>query len=238
MHELIAALRLTYAVPELSSVRLEHSDRPDLRLHLHGDIYGLEVTRIVRGRDDAIKRVRWIRAVERIARLLRQEKNYPPAWVSLRWNGEPPPAGTEETARLLIDVVEEHLPMTVGAMAYLDPGDLSDEVMRFVHGLDIRRTRTDDLWVSGFSNNPDVQPHELQAVIDEKAGLIAGYSRENKGLWLLIYGEATNAAQALDINDDAKSAWYSGPFDRVFFVDCMNKAAELRLVRQAEFLLR
>jgi len=56
-----------------------------------------------------------------------------------------------------------------------------------------------------------------------------GYVSRGDGLWLLIYGESSNAAQALDINDDARAASYSGPFDRVFFLDCMDRAAELRL---------
>jgi hypothetical protein len=114
-------------------------------------------------------------------------------------------------------------------MAYLDPHDLSDEVIRFVHAMDIRRSRVDDMWVSGFSNNPDVQSSELQTVIDEKARVVGGYSRAIGGLWLLIYGEPSNAAQALDITDEALATEYVGPFDRVFFVECMDKTAELRI---------
>lgn len=134
---------------------------------------------------------------------MRRQHGYPPAWVSLRWNPEPPPADSEHVARLPVDAVEQHLPTNVGEMVALDPRDLSDEVNRFVYGMDIRRSRADDMWVSGFSNNPDVQSSELQTVIDEKAGVVDGYSRAISGLWLLIYGEASNAAQALDINDEA-----------------------------------
>jgi hypothetical protein len=47
---------------------------------------------------------------------------------------------------------------------------------------------------------------------------------------LLIYAEPTNPAQALDLNDAARSAEYrGGPFERVFFLDCVDRAAELRL---------
>jgi len=52
--ELIAVLRLMNAVPMLSQARLEHSDRPDVRLHLGGHVFRLEVTRIARNGDEAV----------------------------------------------------------------------------------------------------------------------------------------------------------------------------------------
>jgi hypothetical protein len=70
-------------------------------------------------------------------------------------------------------------------------GDLTP----FVHGLHVVRTRTDDHWVSGFGNMPDVQPGELQREIDTKAGKVAGYTSHPDGLWLLIYAESSNSAQ-------------------------------------------
>jgi hypothetical protein len=233
INELIAALRLIHAVPELSAARLEHSDRPDVHLHLGGATYGLEVTRIARGGDNAIERVQWMRGVERIGRLLRRENANPPAWVGLHWNDHIPTADAEQVASLLNEVVQAMLPSTIGEMAHLDPRDLSDDVMKFVHAITIRRSRADDMWVSGYSNMPDVQPTELQAVIDGKAGVMADYSPDVSAHWLLMYGETTNAAQALDLNDEALEASYTAPFDRVFFVDCMDKAGELRLSRPA-----
>jgi hypothetical protein len=76
---------------------------------------------------------------------------------------------------------------------------------------------------------PDVQPQELQDEIDKKALKAVGYTPPKDGLWLLIYAESSNAAQAVDITDEARSAHYSGPFDRVFFLDCMERVGELRL---------
>jgi hypothetical protein len=46
---------------------------------------------------------------------------------------------------------------------------------------------------------------------------------------LLISAEATNAAQAMDMTDEARSAEYVSPFDRVFFIDCTDGAAQLRM---------
>ena len=58
VEELIAAIRLLVAMPALTGARLESANRPDLGVHLGGHIYGLEVTRIVRGGPDMISRAR------------------------------------------------------------------------------------------------------------------------------------------------------------------------------------
>src|SRR5689334_23020977 len=120
--ELIAALRLVSAVQEFSAGRLEHSDRPDLRLHLGAEVYGLEVTRIVRISDDPdgdpIGRSQWIRTVERIGRLKRRQEGSTPAWVSLMWNGHISAASAHAVAGLLNKVIDEHLPPTIGDMTF------------------------------------------------------------------------------------------------------------------------
>jgi hypothetical protein len=198
--ELIAAIRLVAAVPELANARLEHSDRPDIRVHLGGRIFGLEVTRIVRGGQDEIRRAQWRRGVERIARLKRRERSAPPVWVSLRWNPYPPRAAGQTVAGLLVDFVEKHLatlPVTQHVIRDIGPKEVPDELAPYVHGLHIVRTPEDDHWVSGFGNMPDVQPEELQQEIDGKTAKVASYTYHTDGLWLLIYAEASNAAQAL-----------------------------------------
>jgi hypothetical protein len=232
--ELIAAIRLVAAAPELAGSRLEHADKPDIRVHLGGQIYGLEVTRIARGGEDVISRARWRRVVERTARLLWRERNDSPVWVSLMWHPDPPRTNVQTLARQLVELVERYfatLPPKIHAWRNVDPGQIPNELAPYVRSLHVLRTRKDDHWVSGFSGNPDVQPQELQDEIDRKARKAVGYSPPEHGLWLLIYAETSNAAQALDLNDEARSASYSGPFDRVFFLDCMDKAADLRLAK-------
>jgi hypothetical protein len=230
--ELIAALRLLAAVPELAGSRLEHTDRPDIRVHLGGRTYGLEITRIARGGDDAISRAQWRRAVERAARLLWRERNNQPVWVSLRWNPDPPRADVQTIARGLVDLVVQHLavvPRKIHDSTDIGWHQIPDELASRVHGLHILHTRRDDHWVSGFALNPDVQPDELQEEITKKAQKANGYTPSGGGLWLLIYAEPSNAAQALDLTAEATAASYSGPFNRVFFLDCMDRAADLRL---------
>ena len=231
--ELIAVLRLMNAVPMLSQARLEHSDRPDIRLHLGDHVFGLEVTRIARNGDEAVSHAQWRRAVERTGRLLRRRQGGPSAWVSLRWNPNPPRARAQDVAALLVDLVEASLrtvPNEKHAMGHMDPHEIPEALLPYVHGLTVARTESDDHWVSGYGNHPDVMPEEIQTEIDGKAGLAGGYQADTEGSWLLIYAEPTNAAQALDLTDAARSAEYSGgPFERVFFLDCMDRAAELRL---------
>jgi hypothetical protein len=230
--ELIAAIRLVTAVPEFATARIEHADRPDVMLHLDGKIFGLEITRIVRNGPDTIVRAQWRRAVERRARALRREKSAAPVWVSVGWNPYPPQAKIDIVARLLVDLVERNIqavPAELHAWTDIGPQEIPDDLAEFVHGLHIVRTREDDQWVSGFGNNPEVQPQELQQEINRKAAVVAGYGAANNGLWLLIYAEPRNAAQALDVTEEVRQAQYSGPFDRAFFLDCMDKVAELQL---------
>jgi hypothetical protein len=115
-------------------------------------------------------------------------------------------------------------------MGHVDPHDVPETLLPFVHGLTVARTESDDLWVSGYGNYPDVMPEEIQTEIEGKANLASGYQTDTEGPWLLIYAEPTNPAQALDLTDAARSAEYrGGPFERVFFLDCVDRAAELRL---------
>jgi hypothetical protein len=231
--ELIAALRLMNAVPVLSQARLEHSDRPDIRMHVDRHTFGLEVTRIARDGDEAIAHAQWRRAVERNGRLLRRKQGGASAWVSLRWHPHTPRASAQKVAALLVDLVEACLtsvPNEKHGMGHVDPHEVPDALLPYVHGLTVARTESDDHWVSGYGNYPDVMPEEIQAEIDGKADLAGGYQADTEGPWLLIYAEPTNAAQALDLTDAARSADYAGgPFQRVFFLDCMERAAELRL---------
>jgi hypothetical protein len=234
VEELIAALRLIAAVQAFARSRLEHADKPDIKVHLRGEIFGLEVTRIARGGEAPIRRAQWRRMVERTARLLWRGRSHPPAWVSLGWQLDPPRNGVPAVAGLFVDLVERHfatLPPELHAWANVGPHQIADEVAPYLRSLHILRTREDDQWVSGFSGFPEVQPQELQDEIDRKARKVEGYSPPRDGLWLLIYGETSNAAQALDVSDEARAATYSGPFDRIFFLDCMDRAAELRLSR-------
>jgi len=134
---------------------------------------------------------------------------------------------------VIVDLVEACLttvPNEKHGMGHVDPHEVPDALLPYVHGLTVARTESDDHWVSGYGNYPDVMPEEIQAEIDGKADLAGGYQADTEGPWLLIYAEPTNAAQALDLTDAARSADYAGgPFQRVFFLDCMERVAELRL---------
>jgi len=233
--ELIAALRLAAAVPEFANCRIEHSDKPDVHIHLGGRVYGLEITRIARGGEDAIGHAQWRHAVERSARLQMRSRGNPPVWVSLHWLHALPRTDVSVASQLLVAFVEQQLDRLSNVdarfMFNLSGRDLPDSIARLVSSITMAHVPhgKDDNWTSGFSNNPDVQPDELQEKIDDKATKVGGYVSKGDGLWLLIYGESSNAAQALDITDEARAAVYSGPFDRIYFVDCMDRVAQLRL---------
>jgi hypothetical protein len=81
---------------------------------------------------------------------------------------------------------------------------------------------------AGWWNFPDVQPSELQAVIDRKAAVAINYPERYDGLWLLIYATGRNAAESLDMNEAAQEFYERRIFDRVFFLDARAEVAELK----------
>lgn len=232
VEEIVAALRLVVAVPELAGARLESGDMPDIQLHIAGLTFGLEVTAIVQGGEDALSRVRWRRAVERNGRLLRRARGLPSAWVSLRWNPDPPFADANAVAQLFVDDVEAHLTvLSAEDHVHIDvgPSQISEETARYIHGFSVVRTRQDDQWVSGYGLQRPILPPEVQETIDKKADVVRGYMSHPDGLWLLIYAESSNAAQALELSSEAQTAVYTAPFGRVFFLSYANRASDLKL---------
>jgi hypothetical protein len=114
---------------------------------------------------------------------------------------------------------------------HVDSHELPDDVAAYVNSLSLIRALngTYDGWMSGYVNYPDVQPGQLQQEIERKAARVAGYKSAGIPLWLLIRAEPTNEAQALDVTDEVRAVTFAGPFERVFFLDSRNRAAELRL---------
>ena len=233
VEELIAAIRLVVSFPAFAGARLESADRPDIRLHVGGRSYGPEVTGIVRGGTDALNRARWRRRVLRTARLLRRSRGLPPVWVSVRWNGDPPPGRVDTVAALFVNEIEPRLaarPLAIHETTDVEPWELSDEAARYVHGFHVVRTQQDDQWVAGYTVLAPVPPDELQEKIKAKDDVIGGYTAHPDGLWLLVYAEAGDAAQDLELTQEAEAWAYATRFDRVFFLSSMNKVSDLRQV--------
>jgi hypothetical protein len=168
-------------------------------MHLGGRVFGLEVTRIARDGDEAVSHAQWRRTVERTGRLLRRRQGSPSVWVSLRWNPNPPRARAQDVAARLVDLVETCLTTVSNekhAMGHVDPHEVPEPLLPYVHGLTVARTESDDHWVSGYGNYPDVMPEAIQTEIDGKAGLAGGYQADAEGPWLLIYAEPIGRAHA------------------------------------------
>ena len=235
VEELIAGIRLVVSSPALAGAQIESDDRPDIRLHVGDQTYGLEVTAIVRDGDEALKRAKWRRAVHRTARILRRTRGRPPAWISLRWNPDPPFTAVDAAAALLVDEVDAHLvtvPLVIHAYANVDPAQLSPAAEPYIHGFHVVRTRDDDKWTAGYTLLPPVPPAELQETIDTKADVLGGYTAHPDGLWLLVYAEAgVDAALDLELTAEAEAAEYVTEFDRVLFLNSMNKVSDLRVRR-------
>ena len=143
-----------------------------------------------------------------------------------------PPGRVDEGAALFVDEVEMHLaahPLAMHETTNVEPWALSDEAARYVHGFHIARTRQDDQWVAGYTVLPPVLPSELQDVITAKADVLSGYTAHPDGKCLLVFAEAGDAAQDLELTAEAEASAYVTDFDRVFFLSSMNKVSYLRL---------
>ena len=232
--ELTAAIRFVGVSPEMSGARIESSDKPDVRLHLADRIQGLEVTKIVRD-GSLVGRAQWRGAVQRAARVRMRARGKPPVWVKVFWQPYPPKGGVDKVAGLLAEFVDGRLaalPDRSGRVAmHVNPHEVPEDVHAYAYSLSVARALegTEDEWVSDFGNYPEVQPEELQAEIDRKAGRVPGFESSDGTPWLLIHADPVNEAQALDLTDLVRASSYAGPFERVFFLDCRNVTAELQM---------
>lgn len=233
--ELIAAMRLVNAAGSLAGARLESSDRPDIVVRLRGATYGLEITRIARGGSDAMHDVARRDEVARKARILWLSQGRPTVSVNLLFHHVPP---REKIDEMVCDLVDE-VARLADTLSLDDPrrgftsNDLSklpDALAEYLNFIQVARNRTNDTWGAGWGNYPDVQRNEVQTKITYKSVKASSYPLRRDGLWLLVYADTTSEAQALDLSDEIRSATFDGKtFDRVFFLDCRDQVAELRL---------
>jgi hypothetical protein len=151
----------------------------------------------------------------------------------VRWNGDPPPGRVDAVAALFVDEIEARLaahPLAIHETIDVEPSELSDEAARYVHGFHVARTHQDDQWAAGYTVLP-VPPGELQEKIKAKDDVIGGYTAPPDGLWLLGFAEAgDDAAQDLELTQEAEAWGYVTRFDRAFFLSSMNKVSDLRRI--------
>jgi hypothetical protein len=207
------------ALPELAGATLTHGDRPDFRLCLGEATFGLELTALVRGGDEPgispKQRMEWYRAVESEALRIWRRRRLPPMFVSLHWRDDPPLTVRTEVARRIVAAVQQLSgSLSHGNWLHVnDESELPADIRDYVRALSIipAKTRSGELWASGFAAFSEVQPNELQREIDRKSVAASTYPLRHDGT--------------------AEGAGYSrGAFDRVFFLDFMGRLIDLRLM--------
>ncbi len=231
--EMYSALLVVAKVPDLDSARLEPNERPDVRVHLHGSVFGLEVTNIVRGGSSGvIQRARWTRSVELAAHRRWRDGGHAPVWVSLASRRDAPKATVDVIAKSLVDAMAHWSRGFPSGrfMLQFETQDFPTGLRPYLNAVTVAQSSkgTAEGWVSGFANHPEIAPNELQFRFDKKAPTVATYPSRYDGLWLLI-SAGHNEAQALEVTEAAAQTLYSGPFDRAFFVDIRWDVTELRV---------
>jgi hypothetical protein len=156
-------------------------------------------------------------------------------FVSLHWRDDPPLTVRTEVARRIVAAVQQLSgSLSPGNWLHVnDESELPADIRDYVRALSIipAKTRSGELWASGFAAFSEVQPNELQREIDRKSVAASTYPSRHDGLWLLIYSTGTGPAELVDVSQTAEGAGYSrGAFDRVFFLDFMGRLIDLRLM--------
>jgi hypothetical protein len=72
----------------------------------------------------------------------------------------------------------------------------------------------------------------FQEAIKAKDDAIVGYAAHPDGLWPLVLAEAGEAAQDLELTQEAEAWAHATRFDRAFFLGSRNKVSDLRLVQR------
>jgi hypothetical protein len=72
---------------------------------------------------------------------------------------------------------------------------------------------------------PDVEPRQIQAVIDEKAGRLHDYRQECSAVWLVIVADGFSISTMHTVTRAAARHRYWSPFDRTLYFENFSRQA-------------
>ena len=214
---------------------VQRGESPDLRMTIEGRNIGVEVTEFFFPSADP--------DTPNYLPFLQNRAVYE-AWQKFRGNGGPPlyvsfffseestrcgPQTAKERdalANRLCEVVTANGAPTYGAWTF----DISSEVPEVDwYVIEPSLRGTDEQWsISRATMGANVPPAFVQERLNSKADKHPRYVQICPEVWLLIVNDWPMQAPACRIGEAARSARYSFPFDRAFWMDLDGDLVELR----------
>lgn len=118
-------------------------------------------------------------------------------------------------------IVARYIPPESGGQAWLGWDELRgsplENAVHLIHILRLPAGR-ENFWRSGESGGIDVEPDELQGLIDRKDGKVAEYLRKCDSVWLLIT-QSNHISGSAHLTDAVRSHSFRSRFARVFVFD-------------------
>jgi hypothetical protein len=203
----------------------EPSEEPDCLLRLDGKLIGIEHTEFFFPADpgqvphkqlDALQAL----AVEQARRLFRL-RGGPPLYLYPVFDDRRGPRTKQDAyglaERLAVLVARNGWSRSLKSHTFETWRDLPEIhsyiVMPSVDG-------EDELWHGGTGGwVATVEPAHVQACLDEKAPLYSAYIKRAPAIWLLVVNDMVRGGTPCEIGPEARSAAYSTPFDRVFWLE-------------------
>jgi hypothetical protein len=217
---------LRNVVPDFPIGSIEDNrERPDFIVHTEAKTVGIEVTTFdlppVTGHRPRSEVQSLKRRVVDLARRKHEDAGGPALYVSVRFHHEPnvTKANTHTRADELLRAVQEiQLPRSVeeGHIAmewpFLPEGISRISVLASVDG-------KDSLWhASAVGWVIQLQPADIQRVIDKKKKMFAAARAKCDELWLVIVNDMSQT-EPVELSDPVANAVATQPFDRVFWFE-------------------
>lgn len=203
----------------------ERSEAPDFTLKLAGRKVGIEHTQFFLPPPAGEKPQQQIEALQNLAveqarRIFRQAGG-PALYVYPVFNdARAPRSKTEAYAlapRLAAVVAKNRWPEERQARTFETWRDLPE-----LHGYTVMRSvdGVDELWNGGSGGMvAEIKPHHVEACLDSKATKHCEYLQRTDEVWLLIVNDGFRGGAPCELGDEAATARYIFPFERVFWLE-------------------
>jgi hypothetical protein len=233
--------RLRWIYKSLPEGRWLQPDPPEPDFLVESDlIVGIELTRIFKGGQEAKRRESEQDEIITKSKDLYSGRQQIPVAVHIHWNHYHQPAknGRDLIAEQIAHIVEENVPQ-LGEEIELNgnypPAILPEAVDTIV--IDRRTEYNLNFWSSPRGSIvPELEPKDLQSVVDKKNVKYSHYSGRCHQLWLLVVAESIAPSGFCYIPSSTKSATYSSVFDRLLFFSFLPpQAIELQTTPIARF---
>lgn len=210
-------------------------DPPDVVVRAPAKIIGVEVRRLVRPTQSGTQllqaRENNCRRIVEEAKQIHEAAKLPPVRVSVFFGPQNLPSKEiQPLAEALAEIVRRNIPRPGEAMEEEYEYTNRDYFPEQIHLVTVSRTIDDDTWVAPEAAwNPRCESDYLQTAVSSKSDRYVACKQHCDEGWLLLVTDALGfLASYVDFADEALTATYTTPFDRLFLIHRFTNLHELR----------